>query len=79
MPDRATAGKPARWTDQWLRELSWREVREMNSSILRNGIPEYGILRSRCIRLQAEWARRKREGGGGWAAVAKREQADAEA
>jgi hypothetical protein len=64
---------PAAWTNQWLRELSWRELRRMNSFFLEHGIPESGIERSRCFRLFAELARRKREGGGGWIAQAERE------
>jgi hypothetical protein len=57
--------QPAFWTDQWLRELSWSEVRYWNSKILKLGVPLYGASRRRCLRLQAEYARRKKEGGGG--------------
>lgn len=67
--------EPVAWSEKWLRRLSWREVRTMNTqinnraaqSILGRPLPS-GIERSRFRRLQKEWARRKREGGGGLAA-----------
>lgn len=69
---RKTSGEimrePAAWTNQWLRELPWRTVVKWNSTIVTLGIPTKGLLHSRFLRLQKEYARRKREGGGGLAA-----------
>ena len=64
--------KPTAWTNQWIRELPWRTVRKINSDVLKDGLPSGGIERSRAIRVQAEWSRRKREGGGGLVAELER-------
>lgn len=59
--------EPAAWTDQWIRELSWRTLRRMlNEPFDADAASRYE--RSRQKRLEAELARRKREGGGGWVA-----------
>jgi hypothetical protein len=60
--------KNTAWTDYWLRHLSWRELKRMMQPIYSFGIPCKGLIRSRCLRLQAELARRKREGFGGMCA-----------
>lgn len=64
---------PPAWTKQWLKELPWRELQDMNSSVIRLGIPTYGIVRRRCLQIQAEWARRKKEHGSGFIAKLERE------
>jgi hypothetical protein len=64
---------PAAWTDQWIRELSWREIQRIRRSLYGRPVP-LGIVGSRMRRLEAEWERRKREGGGGWGAQVEREQ-----
>jgi hypothetical protein len=62
---------PAAWTDQWIRELPGRHLKAMRQCF---DAEETGIARSRQRRLEAEWERRKREGGGGWCATLEREQ-----
>ena len=57
--------EPARWSNQWLREMPWRELIKLRQVIAALGVPIHGMIRSRCLRIESEWDRRKREGGGG--------------
>ena len=64
---------PPRWSNRWLREMSWRELEEIHRAVLTHGIPvSPAFIASRLRRAEAEWDRRKKEGGGGWAAKADR-------
>ena len=65
------------WTDYWLRHLPWKKLRQMNRwassiDVVADDRPEskYGwaLQESRRRKIFREWARRKREGGGGMAA-----------
>jgi hypothetical protein len=53
------------WSNAWLRQLPWRELIRMCSL---SPDEAEGIQLARIRRLHQELARRKREGGGGWAA-----------
>ena len=57
------------WSNQWLRERSWRTIQRYVRQF-RNFDPliDDSIYQSRRKRTFEEWARRKREGGGGLAA-----------
>ena len=62
--------KPSAWTDRWLKQLPWRELQRMKRLCEKKNLTFEltGLEKSRIRRLLAEWERRKREGGGGWAA-----------
>jgi len=58
--------KAAAWTNQWLRELSWREIVTMRRlSQLQDWSAATSLQRHRIDRLDKEWKRRKQEGHGG--------------
>lgn len=67
------------WSRKWLRRLSWRKVQEMlrwfRVHPLEDPYVVFGserrsrlLQKSRYNRLEQEWTRRKRDGGGGMAA-----------
>lgn len=63
-----TERKPAIWTNQWVRELPWRTLQKWRRQHKRD-FPSLSITQQRrFVMLEREWIRRKREGGGGWAA-----------
>jgi hypothetical protein len=64
------------WSNQWLREMSWRELQEIHRAVLKHGIPVDRLVASRLKRAEAEWARRKKEGGGGMAAARQQTKSD---
>lgn len=71
------ARDPAAWTNQWMRELSWREIIRINQSFMAYE-PHNGIMRSRRRRLAAELKRRRKDGGGGFGAELDRKANDKE-
>jgi hypothetical protein len=58
--------KPSAWTNQWMRELPYRELKRMLAFPFDDSWD--ALQKQRWLRLQDEWKRRKKEGRGGWAA-----------
>ena len=58
--------KPRLWTDDWIRCLSWRDLLRY-ARVMKSRQVLSSLEKRRLQRLGVEWARRKKEGGGGLA------------
>ena len=56
------------WSKSWLRRLSWEDLIKLKKTWMLHLHPLNSLQIARKRRTFEEWDRRKREGGGGWAA-----------